>query len=61
VPQVDPKSWAAPKPSGLRGFVPILKWLPAYDRSSLGFDLVAGATIWGLLVPAIDEAVSALG
>ena len=31
--------------------MPIVAWLPSYDRSSLRFDLIAGATIWGLLVP----------
>jgi sulfate permease, SulP family len=31
--------------------VPILNWLPAYDRSFLRFDVIAGATVWGLLVP----------
>jgi high affinity sulfate transporter 1 len=35
----------------VRRFVPILSWLPGYDRSLLRFDVVAGATIWGLLVP----------
>src|SRR5271163_1211673 len=48
---VDPKRWAAPKPSLLHRFVPILTWLPAYDRRWLRFDVIAGATIWGLLVP----------
>jgi len=48
---VDPRTWAAPRPSGLRRFVPILSWLPAYDRRSARFDLIAGATVWGLLVP----------
>jgi high affinity sulfate transporter 1 len=28
-----------------------LTWLPAYDRGVLRFDIIAGATIWGLLVP----------
>ncbi len=51
MPKVDPHSWAAPKPTGVRGFVPILTWLPAYDRRFLRFDVIAGATIWGLLVP----------
>ena len=51
MPQVDPHTWAAPKPRGIRGFVPILTWLPAYDRSFLRLDVIAGATIWGLLVP----------
>jgi len=27
--------------------------LPRYDRGSLRFDVVAGATIWGLLVPEV--------
>ncbi len=31
--------------------MPIVAWLPSYDRSFLRFDLIAGATIWGLLVP----------
>jgi high affinity sulfate transporter 1 len=31
--------------------VPILSWLPAYDRGDLRFDAIAGATVWGLLVP----------
>jgi sulfate permease, SulP family len=48
---VDPRTWAAPKPAGLRRFLPALVWLPAYDRSFLRFDVIAGATIWGLLVP----------
>jgi high affinity sulfate transporter 1 len=48
---VDPRAWAAPKPTGLRRYLPILIWLPAYDRSFLRFDLIAGATVWGLLVP----------
>ncbi len=48
---VDPSTWAAPPPSGIRRFVPILTWLPAYDRGNLRFDVIAGATIWGLLIP----------
>lgn len=50
-PAVDPRTWAAPKPSGIRRFVPILQWLPKYDREWLRFDVIAGATVWGLLVP----------
>ena len=49
--KTDPRIWAAPPPSGIRRFVPLLTWLPAYDRSWLRFDVVAGATIWGLLIP----------
>jgi high affinity sulfate transporter 1 len=49
--QVDPRSWAAPPPAGIRRYVPALVWLPLYDRRDLRFDSIAGATIWGLLVP----------
>jgi SulP family sulfate permease len=35
----------------VKRFVPILSWLPGYDRSWLTFDTVAGLTLWGLLVP----------
>ena len=49
--RVDPRTWAAAKPSGIRRFVPILRWLPGYDRRFLRFDVIAGATVWGLLVP----------
>lgn len=48
---VDPRDWAAPRPSGVRRVLPILTWLPAYDRKDARFDLIAGATLWGLLVP----------
>jgi high affinity sulfate transporter 1 len=48
---VDPRAWAAPKPAGIRRYLPILTWLPGYDRSFLRFDVIAGATVWGLLVP----------
>jgi high affinity sulfate transporter 1 len=38
-------------PSGVGRFVPIVRWLPTYDRRWLRFDVIAGATVWGLLVP----------
>jgi high affinity sulfate transporter 1 len=50
-PLVDPRSWAVPPPSGVRRYVPIVRWLPGYDRRWLPFDVIAGATVWGLLVP----------
>ncbi len=50
-PSVDSRRWAAPRPSGVRRFLPILSWLPAYESGWLRFDVIAGATIWGLLVP----------
>ncbi|NTU85709.1 MAG: SulP family inorganic anion transporter, partial [Chloroflexales bacterium] len=40
------------KPShSLSRFVPILAWLPRYDRAWLATDVVAGLTLWGLVVP----------
>jgi len=51
MPNVDPRGWATPPPAGVRRHVPIVSWLPAYDRRNLRFDAIAGATIWGLLVP----------
>jgi SulP family sulfate permease len=35
----------------VRRYVPILAWLPGYDRSWLTFDAIAGLTLWGLVVP----------
>jgi sulfate permease, SulP family len=32
-------------------YVPIVTWLPAYDRADLRFDLVAGVVSWGVMVP----------
>src|SRR5512136_1139171 len=36
---------------GLRRYIPILSWLPSYDRAWLLVDIVAGLTLWGLVVP----------
>ena len=35
----------------VRRYVPILAWLPGYDRSWFTFDAIAGLTLWGLVVP----------
>lgn len=37
--------------AGLTRFVPLFSWLPDYDRSWLRFDIIAGLTLWGLVVP----------
>ena len=37
------RSWAR--------FVPILSWLPRYDRTWLTADMIAGLTLWGMVVP----------
>jgi MFS superfamily sulfate permease-like transporter len=31
--------------------LPILDWLPRYDRASFNIDIIAGLTLWGLVVP----------
>lgn len=35
----------------LRRFVPFLSWIRSYDRRWLSADIVAGLTLWGLVVP----------
>jgi sulfate permease, SulP family len=37
--------------NGITRWVPILSWLPGYDRTWLRFDIIAGLTLWGLVVP----------
>ena len=35
----------------LTRFIPILSWLPSYNRAWLVTDIIAGLTLWGLVVP----------
>jgi high affinity sulfate transporter 1 len=35
----------------IRSFLPILQWLPAYDRKWIRGDIIAAITVWALLVP----------
>lgn len=42
---------ASPTKRGLRRWLPVLAWLPAYDKSWLSRDAIAGATVWALMVP----------
>jgi high affinity sulfate transporter 1 len=37
--------------STIARFAPMLAWLPQYDRTWLRPDLIAGLTLWGLVVP----------
>lgn len=37
--------------SGLKRYIPILSWLPNYKRGWLSADVIAGLTLWGLVVP----------
>ncbi len=38
-------------PRSLSKFIPILSWLPAYNRAWLVADILAGLTLWGMVVP----------
>ena len=42
---------ASPSRSTVRGLIPILDWLPDYDRSWIRFDLIAALTVWAVVVP----------
>jgi SulP family sulfate permease len=37
--------------TGVKRYIPILSWLPHYEKSWLLLDVLAGLTLWGLLVP----------
>ncbi len=39
------------KAAGVKRYIPILSWLSNYDRSWLTVDIIAGLTLWGLVVP----------
>ena len=45
----------------VRGFVPIVSWLPRYHTSWLSSDVIAGVTIWGLLIPEMIAYASLAG
>jgi SulP family sulfate permease len=55
------ESWAARRKSGLRRYLPIAGWLPSYQRSWLASDVIAGFTIWGLLIPEMIAYASLAG
>jgi SulP family sulfate permease len=42
---------ASKAPGLLRRYLPVLDWLPGYERRSLKADAVAGLSVWALLVP----------
>ena len=35
----------------MREFLPIARWLPAYRRADLRYDVIAGVTVSALVVP----------
>ncbi len=38
-------------PTGMARFLPVLEWLPNYDTAWLKGDIVAGLSVWALMVP----------
>ena len=40
-----------PKSRSLKSYLPILEWLPKYQKNWLRFDIIAGITVLALLVP----------
>jgi len=42
---------AKKKPGLLSRYVPIFHWLPHYDKAWLSGDIVAGLSVWALMVP----------
>ena len=46
--------------TGVKRFIPILSWLPSYDRSWLTVDIIAGLTLWGLVVQATSATAALL-
>ena len=49
------------KVSAVARWVPMVGWLPRYQRSMLRPDVIAGLTIWGLLVPEMIAYASLAG
>ena len=42
---------AESKTGSIKRFLPILVWLPQYQRSWLTKDVIAGLSVWALMVP----------
>jgi SulP family sulfate permease len=45
----------------VRRFVPIVTWLPRYEKAWLSRDAIAGFTVWGLLIPEMIAYASLAG
>src|SRR3990172_3757511 len=48
---VEGGSKPKPKPNPIVRNLPILSWLPRYDKAWLAGDIVAGLSVWALMVP----------
>ena len=44
-----------------RRVVPIVSWLPQYEKARFSHDAIAGVTIWGLLIPEMIAYASLAG
>jgi high affinity sulfate transporter 1 len=49
--RLGPAGLTTDRPTGLGRYVPIVHWLPRYQRTWLRADVIAGLTLWGLVVP----------
>ena len=49
--QVPMDAEILPKLDRIARVLPILRWLPGYERRWFRADVVAGLTLWGILVP----------
>ncbi len=49
--EAHPAAEAREKPRSIARFLPILTWLPQYERSWLKDDVIAGLSVWALMVP----------
>ena len=43
------------------GWLPIVEWLPRYQRAWLPADLISGATVWAVLIPSALAYVGIVG
>lgn len=60
MPENQPKdnSRAASAAGAIKRYVPITNWIPSYERTWLRPDIIAGLTLWGILIP---EAIAYAG
>ena len=61
VPSLGRVAESSETATGITRWVPIVGWLPRYQRAWLGTDVIAGFTIWGLLIPEMIAYASLAG
>jgi SulP family sulfate permease len=50
-PPISPRPERPSARALVERYVPIVRWLPGYDRADLRFDAIAGLVSWGVMVP----------